>query len=111
MVQSSDTPGSNLASGGSGVTILRVDAEQPWAWLAQGWRDLCRAPSVSLVYGVVFSAAGLVLTGVIWLIDAFYLMLPFAAGFLFVGPILSVGLYDVSRRLGAGEEVCSVRWV
>jgi uncharacterized membrane protein len=105
MVQTSDTPGANSASGGSGATILRVGAEQPWTWLARGWQDLCRAPSVSLVYGVVFSAAGLALTGAIWLIDAFYLILPFAAGFLFVGPILSVGLYDVSRRLGAGEAV------
>ncbi|MDH3597374.1 MAG: DUF2189 domain-containing protein, partial [Rhodospirillales bacterium] len=105
MVQTSDTPGANPASGGSGATILRVGAEQPWAWLAQGWQDLGRAPSVSLVYGILFSAAGLALTGAIWLIDAFYLVLPLAAGFLLMGPILCVGLYDVSRRLGAGEAV------
>ena len=105
MVQTSDAPGATPAPGGSRATIRQVGTEQPWAWLAQGWQDLCGAPSVSLVYGIVFSAAGLALTGAIWLIDAFYLVLPLAAGFLFVGPILCVGLYDVSRRLGAGEAV------
>jgi uncharacterized membrane protein len=82
-----------------------VSTEQPWAWLAQGWQDLCRAPSVSLAYGIMFSLAGLTLTAAIWLIDAFYLVLPLAAGFLLMGPILSVGLYEVSRRLAAGEAV------
>jgi uncharacterized membrane protein len=105
MVQTSDTPDTIPVSGGSGAVIRRVGADRPWAWLADGWRDLQRAPSVSLIYGVVFSAAGVVLTGTIWLIDTFYLVLPLGAGFLLLGPILSVGLYDVSRRLGAGEAV------
>jgi uncharacterized membrane protein len=105
MVQTNDAPDAIPGPGGSGATIRPVGSEQPWTWLAHGWQDLCRAPSVSLAYGIVFSVAGLVLTGAIWLIDAFYLVLPLAAGFLLMGPILSVGLYEVSRRLAAGEAV------
>ncbi len=90
---------------GPGPAIQRVDSGQPWSWLAEGWQDLRRAPAVSLAYGLVFSAVGFVLSATIWLFDVFYLVLPMAAGFLLLAPILSVGLYDVSRRLAAGESV------
>jgi len=90
---------------GPGPAIQRIGSDRPWSWLAEGWQDLRRAPGVSLVYGIVFSAVGFVLSATIWLFDVFYLVLPLAAGFLLLAPILSVGLYDVSRRLGAGESV------
>lgn len=105
MTETTDTPDMIPVLSGPGPAIQRVDTERPWAWLADGWHDLRRAPAVSLVYGVVFSAVGFVLSAVIWLFDVFYLVLPLAAGFLLLAPILSVGLYDVSRRLGAGESV------
>lgn len=105
MTDSTDVPETVPVSGGLGTAIRRVDTDRPWSWLADGWQDLCRAPAVSLTYGVVFSVAGLILSAAIWVFDVFYLVLPLAAGFLLVGPILSVGLYEVSRRLAAGEEV------
>jgi uncharacterized membrane protein len=105
MTESTNKPVTIPVLSGPGPAIQRADTEQPWSWLASGWRDLRRAPGVSLVYGVVFSAGGFVLSATIWLFDVFYLVLPLAAGFLLLAPILSVGLYDVSRRLGAGEAV------
>ena len=36
-------------------TIRRVELDRPWQWLAQGWRDLTRAPLVSLGLGLVFA--------------------------------------------------------
>ena len=38
--------------------MRRIELDQPWSWLAAGWRDLCRAPRVSLAYGVLFALAG-----------------------------------------------------
>lgn len=85
--------------------IRRVDADQPWRWLSAGWADLCRAPTVSLSYGLAFALAGWVLTAAIWIFEQFYLVLPLAAGFMLLGPIIGVGLYDASRRLEGGLPV------
>jgi len=68
-------------------------------WLQAGWRDLRRAPTVSLAYGAAFVAISFLLTLGLWLLDLLYLLLPLAAGFMFLGPILAIGLYAVSRRL------------
>ncbi len=95
------------AGGGMAATprVKRVDLDRPWSWLAAGWRDMRRAPGVCLSYGLMFAAAGAGLSGLIWFYDVFYLVLPLTAGFMLMGPILAVGLYEASRRLEAGETV------
>ena len=85
--------------------IRTVQLERPWAWLAAGWRDLLGAPVISLVYGVLFAVIGWAITFGLWWLDAIYLILPLSAGFLIMGPILAVGLYEVSRRRHEGERV------
>ena len=83
--------------------IRKIEIDRPWQWLVKGWQDMRRAPSVSFTYGVLAAVTGYVLTlGLIW-VDMLYLVLPLAAGFLIVGPILTVGLYEVSRRAELGE--------
>ena len=91
-----------------GPRIRKVELDRPWAWLAAGWQDLIRAPAVSAVYGVAFAVAGYLVTLGLWLLDWEYLILPMVCGFLILGPLLAVGLYETSRRLAAGEPV-SVR--
>jgi len=93
--------------GGAGYVpeIRRVELDRPWLWLAAGWRDLTRAPLVSLSYGAVFSIAGYVLIYGLYATGMLYLILPVAAGFTLVGPVAAVGLYDVSRRLEMGKPV------
>lgn len=78
--------------------IRRIELERPWAWLAAGWRDMARAPAISLGYGIVFAVIGWAVTFGLWWLGLIYLILPLTAGFLIVGPILAVGLYEVSRR-------------
>ena len=83
--------------------IRKIELDRPWQWLVKGWQDMRTAPSVSFTYGVLAAVTGYALTfGLIW-IDMLYLVLPLAAGFLIVGPILTVGLYEVSRRAELGE--------
>lgn len=83
--------------------IRRVHSDRPWAWLTAGWRDMMRAPMLSLPFGVVYAAGGAVMTVLIWVYGHFYLILPLVAGFLLIGPIAAVGLYQISRRLSRGQ--------
>ncbi|MHA7872866.1 MAG: DUF2189 domain-containing protein, partial [Hyphococcus sp.] len=80
---------------------LSMDA--PWGWLGAGWRDLMRAPMLSLGYGVLVVGGGAGITYLLWR-AGYSSLIPVAFGiFTLVGPLLAVGLYEVSRRLEAGE--------
>jgi uncharacterized membrane protein len=76
-----------------------------FGWLAAGWRDLLVQPAPSLIYGLfVFLISAAIVYGLI----AFgydYILFPAFAGFMVVGPILAVGLYEKSRRIAAGRPV------
>jgi uncharacterized membrane protein len=87
------------------LPVRLVGVDQPWRWLSAGWSDLRRAPQVSLSYGALFVIASFLVTLGLWLAGLVYLVLPLAAGFMFVGPVIAVGLYEVSRRLGEGQQV------
>lgn len=81
------------------VRIIATD--RPWEWLGSGWKDLWRAPATSIPYGLLFVAMGYLL---VYLIEGqFQYALALTTGFLLAGPFLSMGLYDISRRLEAGE--------
>jgi uncharacterized membrane protein len=84
--------------------IRRRDLDRPWQWLNAGWGDLRKAGPISLMYGLACSLAGGILTAVIWALDWLHLVLPLMAGFMFMGPLLAVGLYYVSRELEAGNK-------
>lgn len=83
--------------------INRIGADRPWAWLSSGLQDMKRAGSSSLAYGALFAALGIVLVAFVWVVGLRGAVLPMIAGFLLVGPILAVGLYEISRRIERGE--------
>lgn len=96
---------SEAVSSGSGslrITIRSVAPDRPWAWLSAGWRDFQAVPGVALAYGALFVVGSFLLTLGLWLLGLFYLVLPLGAGFMLVGPVLAVGLYEVSRKLSYG---------
>ena len=78
--------------------IRQVAFDAPWAWLAGGWRDLRSSPGISVTYGAVFAAAAYLFILQLSRINALPLMLPLAGGFMLLGPLLAVGLYEISRR-------------
>jgi len=85
-----------LKSQAYGIRHVAFDA--PWAWLAAGWRDLWSAPVISLTYGAAFAAAAYLFAFQLSRTDVLPLMLPLAGGFLLVGPLAAVGLYEISRK-------------
>jgi uncharacterized membrane protein len=92
-------------SGGEGALpeVRRVDLGAPLRWLAQGWSDFLVAWRASVVYGAVFALMG-------WLVilvfrNAYEYVWGLTTGFLLVGPFLSIGLYDLSRRRERGQSM------
>ncbi len=78
-----------------------IPVERPWEWLGAGWKDLWRTPAASLFHGLIFVILGYL---VVYMVQVrFQYVLALTSGFLLVGPFLAMGLYDLSRRLEAGE--------
>jgi len=74
-------------------------------WLAAGWRDFRTQPGLSLVYGLgVFVVSLVVVSSFVWF-GWDYILFPALAGFMVIGPVLAVGLYEKSRRLAAAQPV------
>jgi uncharacterized membrane protein len=96
-----DGPASAIA----GVIVEQVPLDAPWSWLAAGWRDIWAIPRVSLTYGALFSLLSLGLTLGLHVTGLPSLVLALAGGFLLVGPLAAVGLYQASRHLEAGQRV------
>jgi len=93
----------NPTTGGVNAGCLTLD--DPWRWVSAGWRDMWAMPGISLIYGVLFAGVSLVLAWSLFYVELSSIVLPLAAGFMLVGPLFAVGLYEASRRLEAGEPV------
>lgn len=85
--------------------IRDIGGEAPWQWLAKGWRDIGRHPFLSLGYGLVFTLACHGVAALLYRFNMLALTLPMAAAVVFAGPLLAVGLYELSRRISTGEAV------
>jgi uncharacterized membrane protein len=85
------------------VVIRKVRGDAHWQWLAEGWRDLRRAPKPGLLIGLLITTVSIAMVlGLVTL--GFGTSIPVAIGaFALCGPLLATGIYSVSRRLDAGE--------
>ena len=80
-------------------------------WLAAGWRDTWTNPIPSLAYGLMVTVISiLIVAGLFWL-GWDFVLLPALAGFMVMGPLLAIGLYEKSRSLAAGAPVSLGRMV
>jgi len=85
------------------ISVRPIRSDNVWQWLSRGWADMWRRPSLSLGYGLFVTVLSYALIGCLYYFDLVYLLLPLAAAFMFGGPLLAVGLYEMSRRLDRGE--------
>jgi uncharacterized membrane protein len=95
------TSAATVVPSGFDVRLRTLGWSQPLVWLAAGGRDFAATPSIGLFYGACFVAMGWALVAVFEQAPAWTLAL--SAGFLLMGPLLCLGLYDVSRDLEAGR--------
>src|ERR1700736_1417020 len=81
------------------IEVMRVPVSRPFRWLRDGWLDM--RTSASLGYGALIVAVG-------WTILVFcgthpYFIAAAISGFLLVGPLMSAGLCEMSRRYSLGQ--------
>jgi len=87
------------------IGVRRISLEAPWTWLATAWRQMWRAPVFSLGYGLVFALISAGLFALLAVFEILPIVLPLIGGFLLLGPLLAVGLYELARRLSAEEPI------
>lgn len=84
-------------------TVRSIRMLTPLEWLALAWKDICRAPQVSLAHGAFLTLIGWGILGLGH--NRFWLMAGALSGFLIVGPVVATSLYAISRALERGEAV------
>src|SRR5262245_51941771 len=80
-------------------------------WLKAGWRDLLINPGVSLAYGFAVFALSLAIIVALSAFGLDYILFPALAGFMVVGPLIAIGLYQKSRDIETGEPVSLSRMI
>jgi uncharacterized membrane protein len=83
--------------------VLAIDRSDVVAAFAAGLADFKAAPHYGLFFGGLYAAGGLLLTALAVLAGWEFLLFPLAAGFALIGPLVAVGLYEISRRRETGE--------
>jgi uncharacterized membrane protein len=71
--------------------------------LRAGFADFWRKPMMGLFFSHVYVVGGWLLYVFFFVTDQIWWAIPITVGFPLLGPFLAVGLYEVSRRLEAGQ--------
>lgn len=85
------------------VPCAALTLDAPWRWLRLGWQDVRRAPGLTLLFGLLIVVASILVAALAWTLGRFALLATLLSGFVFVAPLIGVGLYCVSRDLAAGR--------
>ncbi len=85
--------------------VLQVDWSDLRAALRGGARDFARKPAYGLFFAAVYVLGGWLIWWSLTAKGQLWWSLAAGAGFPIIGPFIACGLYEVSRRLEAGQPV------
>lgn len=85
------------------MPCVNLSPAAPLGWLRKGWQDWRRAPALSLLFGVMIALVSVLVSALAWWLGRFALLAALLSGFVFIAPLMAVGLYCVSRQLEAGR--------
>lgn len=85
------------------VPCADLHPSAPLRWLRLGWNDFRAAPVLSLLFGAVIILVSIAVSALAWSLGRFALLATLLSGFVFIAPLIAVGLYCVSRGLAAGR--------
>ena len=74
-------------------------------WLVAGWRDFTIYPGASISYGLLVFLVSVITTVGLFALHLDYILFPAFSGFMVVGPVIGIGLYEKSRRIEEGKPV------
>jgi len=92
------------------ITIRQITTQDISGALGDGLRDFLDKPSHYAFAVLIYPVIGLALFTWVSQGNAWYLIYPLAAGFALLGPIASLGLYEISRRRELGLEISWQHW-
>lgn len=72
-------------------------------WLRLGWRDLRAAPIQSCAYGAAITVFSALVSWVAWRFGSAWMLIVMLSSFIFVAPVLALGLFAISAQLERGE--------
>lgn len=75
----------------------------PLRWLRLGWRDLRAAPLASLTYGLGVFLISAAVSALGWRYGSGWIVIVLLSSFIFVAPVLAIGLYAISAQLAHGQ--------
>ncbi|GAC14830.1 DUF2189 domain-containing protein [Aliiglaciecola lipolytica] len=85
------------------IPCKKLEAGDPLKWLALGFRDLLKAPILTVFFGVFFALIPWLITYAVALTGWHLVILPAMVCFMLIGPFLAAGLYDISWELEKGH--------
>ncbi len=86
------------------VDCNKLKATDPISWLNKGWNDFKAAPTHSLAYGGVIFLLSWLITFTAWQYHSMTLAIVLISGFIFIAPVMSIGLYSIARQIKRGHQ-------
>ena len=71
---------------------------QTCSWIRLGYRDFKVRPGLSMFYGASFATMIWAIIALLVATDLHWMLLPAISGALLIGPLVAVGLYQISRQ-------------
>lgn len=94
---------SAAAPRGARIEIRAISINNILEALASGMRDLRKGFGFSVVFGAFLALGGWCLVLMLVRFHLPYLVYPLAMAFALIAPFIATGLYEISRRIEAGE--------
>jgi uncharacterized membrane protein len=85
--------------------VLPIEVSDIADAAGRGMADFRARPLFGLVFGGLYAIGGIIILLAVAQFDMVYLSYPLATGFALIGPFIATGLYEVSRRIEAGDKL------
>jgi len=84
-------------------TVKSIGINAPLRWLWSAWRDFMQAPAPCLIYGLVIALLSFGIWRALIASNLAFWALSLSCGFVFIAPMLAMGMYEAGRLIGAGQ--------